>query len=107
MRLSKVVPPLACGVPVLYVGQGESARILEQNHCGLAVGRSADEVANAVRTLADSAKSCKEMGQRGRHLVEREFSWSTIVENWLAQLACITRGTDPWYVPQAEAAKTA
>lgn len=107
MRLSKVVPPLSCGVPVLYVGQGESARILEQNRCGLAVDRSADEVANAVRTLADSGESCREMGKRGRQLVEREFSWSAIVENWLAQLDCVSRGRDPWCMPVAEVAKTA
>lgn len=97
MRLSKVVPPLACGVPVIYVGEGESAAILEREGCGLVVSpASAEGLASAVRMLADAPEFAREMGQRGRRLAERQFSWDLIVRRWLAQLAVVKAGGDPW-----------
>ncbi|HXB68168.1 MAG TPA: glycosyltransferase family 4 protein [Candidatus Acidoferrales bacterium] len=97
MRLSKVVPPLACGRPVIYVGKGESVRLLREHNCGVAVesGR-ADEFAAAVRMLADSPTACQEMGANGRRLAESEFSWQLIVERWLEQVNAVVAGRDPW-----------
>jgi glycosyltransferase involved in cell wall biosynthesis len=97
MRLSKVVPPLACGRPVVYVGKGESARLLHDHRCGVVVesGRP-DEFASAIRTLADSPALCRAMGMNGRKLAESEFSWQLIVTQWLKQLALVKAGGDPW-----------
>lgn len=100
MRLSKVVPPLACGRPVIYVGQGESARLLREHACGIAVesGRAADFAA-AIRSLADSGADsglAAEMGARGRRLAESEFSWQFIVARWLEQVRAVALGRDPW-----------
>jgi colanic acid biosynthesis glycosyl transferase WcaI len=86
MRLSKVVPPLACGVPVVYVGAGESAVMLQVHACGRVVDRNADNFASVLRELADAPDLCREMGRRGRELVLSELSWSGIVERWLEQL---------------------
>ncbi len=97
MRLSKVVPPLACAVPVIYAGAGESGTILNESRCGLVIeDRSPAGLAAAVRRLADEPALAREMGQRGRALAEREFSWKVIVERWLRQLALIKAGRDPW-----------
>lgn len=97
MRLSKVVPPLACGTPVVYTGEGESAEILRRHGCGLAVSNAtAEPLAAALRELADNPSICEEMGRRGRALAEEEFSWSGIVERWLEQLNLLRDGKDPW-----------
>ncbi|HLJ50417.1 MAG TPA: glycosyltransferase [Bryobacteraceae bacterium] len=96
MRLSKVVPPLACGVPVLYVGEGEWQNILEERGCGRIVAtRSAEEFARNIRELADNPELCREMGRKGREFVEAELSWSVIVERWLNELSRLNSGQAP------------
>jgi len=39
MRLAKTFPPMACGKPVIFSGEGESADLIRENGCGL--GRQA------------------------------------------------------------------
>ena len=36
-RLSKVIPPLACGVPVIFSGHGESADLICEYNCGITI----------------------------------------------------------------------
>ena len=97
MRLSKVVPPLACGVPVIYVGEGEFTKILEERCCGLVVQpSSAEKLAAAIVKLADDPAVAASMGKRGREYVATELSWSSIVERWLDDLSCIKSGKDLW-----------
>ena len=87
MRLSKIFPPLACGVPVIYAGVGESAEIIQNNSCGIVV-RPEDPaaLANAVISLVDAPEKRDAFSKAGRKLVEQEFSWKTIVSNWLKEL---------------------
>lgn len=102
MRLAKVMPALACGVPVIHCGQAESAQMLSDNSCGLVVpSRSAPDLAAAVLRLADSPDEAQAMGRRARSLAERELGWSDIVSRWLAQLSLIQAGRDPWLPPSA------
>jgi colanic acid biosynthesis glycosyl transferase WcaI len=106
MRLSKVIPPLACGVPVIYVGAGESAEILETQACGMTVrDRSPEAFAQTVRRLADSPAEAQAMGARGRALAELEFSWRIIVARWLDQLSLVREGKSAW--PEMAAAASA
>ncbi|WP_413935498.1 glycosyltransferase family 4 protein [Nitrospira sp. BLG_1] len=87
MRLSKIFPPLACGVPVIYAGVGESAEIILNNDCGIVVPpEDPASLADAVRRLVDAPGRRDAFSVAGRKLVEREFSWNTIVPNWLRQL---------------------
>jgi colanic acid biosynthesis glycosyl transferase WcaI len=97
MRLSKVMPALACGVPVLYVGHGESAQMLDACRCGRTISPGdAAACVRAIREMAESPRDCREMGRRGRALAESEFSWTSIVERWVRQLQLIKAGQDPW-----------
>lgn len=97
MRLSKVVPPLACGVPVIYAGEGEFTGILTHHRCGLvALPASADKLAAAILELANQPEVAAEMGRRGRRYVEENLSWSRIVEQWLDDLRCVQAGKDLW-----------
>ncbi|CAN5603340.1 glycosyltransferase family 4 protein [soil metagenome] len=96
MRLSKAIPPLACGVPLIYAGWGETAEIVERDGVGLRVEpENPEALAEGVRRLADNAELRNTMGRRGRAVAEREFSWSFIVADWMRQLARIRDGLSP------------
>ncbi len=87
MRLSKTFPPLACGVPVVYSGKGESSDMVERHRCGLVVPPETPAVlASAIEKLADDPTERDAMGLRGAELIQRELSWSAIVTRWLVQL---------------------
>jgi colanic acid biosynthesis glycosyl transferase WcaI len=87
MRLAKVFPSLSCGVPVIYAGIGETAELLEANRCGLAVQPEEPAVlAQAVSQLASDEPLRDDMGRAGRGLVEREYSWSSIVGCWIKEI---------------------
>lgn len=87
MRLSKTFPPLACGVPVIYAGVGESAEIIRNNGCGIVtLPENPVSLADAIVSLVDAPERRDAFSKAGLKLVEREFSWKTIVSNWLRQL---------------------
>jgi colanic acid biosynthesis glycosyl transferase WcaI len=86
-RPSKILPPLACALPVIYSGRGEGARLIEEGRCGLVVEpENPQALAEAVVTLADDPQLASELGRKGRELVEGEYSWATIVNRWLKEL---------------------
>lgn len=90
MRLSKVFPALACGVPVIFSGAGETPELLEQHGAGVAVGAEDPlALASAVRALADDPGRRDQLGGAGRQLAETEFSWSVIVQRWLRELGYV------------------
>ena len=86
-RPSKIFPALACESPVIFSGEGESARLLLDNQCGIVVPpEDSSAFAEAVVRLADHPEEARELGRRGRVLVEREYSWETLVGGWLREL---------------------
>lgn len=96
MRLSKAIPPLSCGVPLIYAGWGETAEIVEREGVGLRVEpENPEALAAAVERLADSPQLRDSMGRQGRALAEREFSWSFLVADWMRQLARVREGLSP------------
>ena len=100
MRLSKAIPPMACGVPVIYAGWGETSELIAHEQVGLVVEPgNPDGIAKAITQLADDDGLAKELGRRGRRLAERELSWNFLVSDWLRQLDLALAGKDP-HVPQ-------
>jgi glycosyltransferase involved in cell wall biosynthesis len=96
MRLSKAIPPLACGVPLIYAGWGETAEIVEREGVGICVEpENAAALARAVEQLADDSRMRDQMSRRGRALAERDFSWTFIVSDWMRQLKQVSEGLDP------------
>jgi glycosyltransferase involved in cell wall biosynthesis len=96
MRLSKAVPPMACAVPIIYAGWGETADLVERERVGIrAEPGNADQIAHAIEKLADDPSLAKELGRRGRELAERELSWSFLVTDWLRQVHLVLEGKDP------------
>jgi len=105
MRLSKIFPSLSCGVPVIYSGVGEAAQLLETNECGVVVEpEDPASLAQAILSLASDQIMRYKMGRAGRALVEREYSWSTIVERWLEEIGFWRAGQMDDLIPPAEAA---
>jgi glycosyltransferase involved in cell wall biosynthesis len=87
MRLSKVFPSLSCGVPVVYAGFGEAAELIVRNNCGIVTTPEKPALlANAISDLASQPALRSELGRNGRTLVEKEYSWSAIVKNWLFEI---------------------
>jgi glycosyltransferase involved in cell wall biosynthesis len=96
MRLSKAIPPLSCGVPIIYAGWGETADIVRQEDVGITVEPGdAAEIALAIETLADSPSYARQLGRRGRELAERDYSWNFLVRDWMRQLRLVLDGHDP------------
>ena len=64
---SKMIDYMAVGRPVVLSAAGEAARILERSGGGIAVApESPDDLARAVRWLAEHSREAAEMGRRGR-----------------------------------------
>ncbi len=96
MRLSKAVPPMACAVPIIYAGWGETADLIQRERVGIATEPgNADQLARAIEQLADHPELAKELGTRGRQLAERELSWRFLVTDWLRQVRLVLDGKDP------------
>src|SRR4029077_100061 len=61
-RPSKIFPALACGTPVIFSGEGESAQLLLDNQCGIVVPpENSAEFAAAVARLADHPGEADEL----------------------------------------------
>jgi glycosyltransferase involved in cell wall biosynthesis len=88
MRSAKIFPSLSCGVPVICAAVGEGGALVSQHECGVVVPPG-DPVAlaDAMLALAADHRRRAEMARAGRALVEREYSWSVIVDRWLVELS--------------------
>ena len=96
MRLSKVFPSLSCAVPVIYSGAGEAADLLQSNRCGLVVSPEEPALlAQAISNLASEPALRLAMGCAGRAMVEKDYSWSTIVGRWLTEIGMCSHPVFP------------
>ncbi len=96
MRLSKTIPPLACGVPVIFAGNSESALILQREGCGVQIPPEQPAIlAHTIEQLADDPVLRDAMSTSARALAEREFSWRALVRDWMRQVGAIARGAPP------------
>ncbi len=96
MRLSKTIPPLACGVPVIFSGWGETADIIRKNNAGI-VTEPEDHamLASAIINLADNPSIRNEYSISAHTLAKEQFDWENIVNNWLKQIDDISNGDEP------------
>jgi colanic acid biosynthesis glycosyl transferase WcaI len=85
-RPSKIFPSLACGVPVIYSGEGETAQLLEDAGAGLVVPpEDATQLAAAIRKIAHDDSLHERLKQGGLALAQ-QYTWDRIVDAWLEQL---------------------
>jgi colanic acid biosynthesis glycosyl transferase WcaI len=84
---SKLYEAMACGKPVVFVGEGEGAAIVKENRAGLVVTPSdIAGLADALRQLSRDEKLRLELGQNGRQTVIKQFDRQRIVSQFIAYL---------------------
>ena len=86
-RPARILPAMASGVPVVYSGRGEGARLLADAGAGLVTPpQDAAALAAAIGQLLDDPQMAARMGSAGRRFVESELSWPRLVGTWLDEL---------------------
>jgi len=87
-RPSKVFPVLASAKPLVFIGSGEGARLVETAEAGAVVpAGDPHALAETLSRFACDSELAAECGQNGRRFVEENLRWSAIVGSWLTQLA--------------------
>lgn len=82
-RLSKVIPPLACGVPVIFAGNGESAKLIIDNDCGLVIEPDRPKLlAKQIYILSKDKEKRDKLGGNGLKYVSNNLSWENVINNW-------------------------
>ena len=86
-RPSKLFPILASGKPLIFVGRGESARLIESAQAGFVVPPGDPKLlAETILRLAGNPGLCNALGENGRRFAEDHLDWSLLVSNWLRHL---------------------
>jgi colanic acid biosynthesis glycosyl transferase WcaI len=87
-RPSKIFAVLASGKPVVYFGQGEGARLVEQAHAGVVVPpEDSATLARTISELLSNPALAHELGENGRRFVAENYEWSKLVAAWVASLS--------------------
>ena len=82
----KMLLYMACGVPVIASAIGMNLDILRMDDVGFGVNTH-DDWLFALDALVDNAELRRDMGSRGRQLVEQQFSLKIVTAQWLDVLA--------------------
>jgi colanic acid biosynthesis glycosyl transferase WcaI len=86
-RPSKIFPILSSGNPLIFVGKGETARLVEKSKGGIVVApENPEALASAILLLVENPQLAQEFGRSGRAYVEKHLQWSAIIRDWVAQL---------------------
>jgi colanic acid biosynthesis glycosyl transferase WcaI len=86
-RPSKIFPILSSGKPLIFVGKGETARLVEKSKGGIVVApENPEALASAILLLVENPQLAQEYGRSGRAYVEKYLQWSAIIRDWVAQL---------------------
>lgn len=87
-RPAKLLPAMACGLPIVYSGDGEGADLVRAAGCGIVVPpEDPAALARAVERVSDDYHSAVSMGAIGAQLAQSEYSWSSIVTRWVTELS--------------------
>ncbi len=87
VRPSKLFPGLASAKPVIYVGEGEGARIMAESGGGVVIPpEDAAQLAETILELTADPERCRELGEKGRKYVSENYTWQVLVAQWLQDL---------------------
>ena len=88
VRSAKMFPTMSSGIPVIYSGDDEGARLVAKVGAGFvtAPGDGA-ALAGAVRELIVAPERRAQLGRAGRDWVLANASWKQLVGRWLDRLA--------------------
>jgi glycosyltransferase involved in cell wall biosynthesis len=80
-----VVEAMASGLPVVITNKINIWREVAEARAGLVVNCDVHEISSALLTLLVDPMRGKEMGKRGRRLVEKRFTWETVGEQMVQE----------------------
>jgi colanic acid biosynthesis glycosyl transferase WcaI len=87
IRPVKMLSAMASGVPVIFVGRGEGADLVQTANAGIITEPDEPEaLAKAIRQLATHPEQRRLFGNNGRMFVMQHFQWEKILERWLCDL---------------------
>jgi len=90
---SKMFEAMATERPIVLGVLGESAELLEASGTGIVIQpESADALVQAIERLAADPEAAKEMGRKGRRLVEAEFDRDKLAAQMLEELRSVAAG---------------
>jgi glycosyltransferase involved in cell wall biosynthesis len=106
-RPSKCLPALSSGVPVLFSGRGEMARILSDSQSGIVIApEQVEPLVACILRIADDPALAHGLGENGRKLCEEQFSWHLVVQQWLADITSRINADPSRIVSQRSAVRT-
>lgn len=80
---SKLYEAMASGVPIVMVGTGEPAKIVNNAECGLVVQPDdIDGIASAIETLINNSDFRMDMGKNGRATAEEYYNRKNILNDF-------------------------
>jgi colanic acid biosynthesis glycosyl transferase WcaI len=86
-RSAKLFPAMAAGRAIVHSGAGEGAELVRRSNSGIVTPPAdAPALAAAIRHLVHEPAATAALGANGRAFVEREYSWSAIVDRFLQDL---------------------
>lgn len=84
---AKLQTYLACGAPVLAAAGGESAEIIRDNHCGIAVEPRLEALVEAMEKMASLSQEQRQaMARAARACYEQNFTMKDLVERLEAMM---------------------
>jgi len=87
---SKMFEAMATERPIVLGVLGESAELLEASGAGIVIQpENAEALAQAIERLAADPEAAKEMGRKGRRLVEAEFDRDKLAAQMLEELRSV------------------
>lgn len=87
-----VAEAMAAGVPVIVTPGVQIAPDIAQANAGLVVEGELDILVRAIQELLDSPNRRLELGENGKRLVSRRYSWSAIAQNLTTVYTAIDQG---------------
>jgi len=87
IRSAKMFPTMSTGIPVLYSGDDEGARLVADAGAGIVTAPGdGHALAEACRRVVSDPDEAARLGVAGRAWVEDHASWQRLVGDWLEQL---------------------
>lgn len=86
-RPSKMFPAMSCSRPIIFCGEGEAARLVNEAKCGNVVQpEDPQALAQAIINLYKNPDLVKTMGENGRRFVKMHYSWNPLLGRWWEEL---------------------
>ena len=84
------VEAMAVGLPVVVSDRVGISDAITSSGAGLVVPLKADALAASIETLLEDKQLQSQMGQSGRILTKREFSWDAVIDQTIGMYQELT-----------------